>query len=235
MKSRIAAAALLYLVLCASCRPAAPPFPSGAAARVVTLVAGCPCEPDGTVSACQWRRAAWAAALYHRGEANAFITSGGRAHTPHAEAEALASAMVALGVPASRIVLETQALHTDQNVGYSFVIASELGFDAIHAVSDPGHAEAMCSMAHRWGVPCIPRPLQGAAVAEMLARDPLPLQIDGLPRAEWVRRHPEPRMATSRAYTSVGYYVKTWLKGMFARSGPPVPQSREPSLTAEGS
>lgn len=220
---------LITSVLGAGCR-GSPPLSAGDDARVVTVVAGCPCEPDGTVSACQWRRAAWAAALYHNGEASHFITSGGRAYTPHAESEALAAAMEAFGVPRDRITLETQALHTDQNMGYSLAIARRLGFDALAVVSDPGHAEMMCNMAWRWRVPCEPRPLVYERLDPMLERAPEGLQVPGLPRDEWIARHREPRMATSSNYSSLGYYMRAWVKGLFRGRKPLKPRQPEPTL-----
>lgn len=211
-------------------RPSAPPVSAGA--RVVTLVAGCPCLPDGTVSPCQWRRAAWAAALFHAGEASHFIASGGPAYTPHAESEAIAAAMTALGVPPARITLETQALHTDENVGYSLAIARALGYDALAVVSDPGHAEAMCRLAWRWGVPCEPRALVREQLPPLLERAPRDLKVRGIPRAQWIAEHREPRMATSRRYSSVGHYARARITELLRGPRPPTPGRPEPTLAA---
>lgn len=210
----------------------APPLPIPPGARVVTVVAGCPCRPDGAISPCQWRRAAWAATLYHDGEATHFIASGGRAYTPHAEGEALAAALRALGVPPERITLETQALHTDQNMGYSLAIARTLGFDALLVVSDPGHAETMCRMAWRWGVPCAPRPVVRERLAPLLERAPPGLKVPGLPRDQWIAEHPEPRMATAGRSPSVGHYLRIWVKDLVRGPQPPVPDTPEPTLGA---
>ena len=69
------------------------------------IVPGCPAKPDGALSTCQSRRATWAALLWERGYAHHFITSGAAAQNPFVEAESLAAAMAALGVPAERIYL----------------------------------------------------------------------------------------------------------------------------------
>ncbi len=73
----------------------------------VVVVPGCPCNTDGRLSQCQWRRAAWAAMLYNTGAVDSFITSGAAAYTPHIEAVALRKGMVALGVPHEIIHTET--------------------------------------------------------------------------------------------------------------------------------
>src|SRR6478736_10236582 len=95
-----------------------PPAPFDA-----VVVPGCPSELDGSLSRCQMARAVWAARLWERGWARNFITSGSAVYTPFVEAEALAAALVALGVPPDRIWLEPNALHTDENMVYSLQIA----------------------------------------------------------------------------------------------------------------
>ncbi len=93
------------------------------------MLPGCPAHAYGTVSECQSRRARWAAELSHAGSVDNFVTSGAAVYTPHVEAEALALAMVHLGVPADRIVLETQARHTDENAAYRQRIIEKALFD----------------------------------------------------------------------------------------------------------
>src|SRR5438128_443276 len=93
----------------------------------VIVVPGCPTEGEGRLGRCLIGRAAWAATLWERGQAARFITSGGAVHSPYVEAEALAEAMTALGVPAERIWLERQALHTDENMYFSLLLARALG------------------------------------------------------------------------------------------------------------
>src|SRR6185369_1401839 len=89
----------------------------------VVIIPGCPSEADGALSLCQLSRALWGALLWERGDTRAFITSGAAVHSPYVEAEALAAALAALGVPAEHIYLEPNALHTDENMYNSLQIA----------------------------------------------------------------------------------------------------------------
>lgn len=59
--------------------------------------------------------------------------------------------MAALGVPAERIYLEPDALHTDENMYYSLRIAQKIGARRIAVTSTRGHALFACRMAADWG------------------------------------------------------------------------------------
>jgi hypothetical protein len=118
----------------------------------VVIVPGCPSEADGSLSRCQMARALWAARLWDLGWARHFITSGAAVYTPYVEAEAIAAAMTAAGVPAERIYLEPHALHTDENMFYSLQIARALGFHSIAVASDAGAWD--CLMLLDWGQKC---------------------------------------------------------------------------------
>jgi DUF218 domain-containing protein len=115
------------------------------------IIPGCPSEEDGSMSPCQMSRAAWGAILWQRGLAGAFITSGGAVHSRYVEAEAIAAGMAALGVPAERIWLEPNALHTDENMYFSLQIAHALGFRSVAVASQKGHAAWSCRMLEDWG------------------------------------------------------------------------------------
>ena len=126
--------------------------PSAATRFDAVIVPGCPSEDDGSLSPCQMSRAVWAAILWQRGWASAFITSGAAVHSPYVEADALAAGMVALGVPADRIWLEPNALHTDENMYFSLQIARALGFRTLAVASQKGHAAWSCRMLEDWGL-----------------------------------------------------------------------------------
>jgi uncharacterized SAM-binding protein YcdF (DUF218 family) len=96
----------------------------------------------------------WAFFVYEDGHAQEFIVSGGPVQTPWAEADMLRAAMVYLGVPAEKIQVERQALHTDENVFYSLDLARSLGWEKIAVASDPGHAGLACELMNHWGEPC---------------------------------------------------------------------------------
>jgi uncharacterized SAM-binding protein YcdF (DUF218 family) len=120
----------------------------------VVIVPGCPNEDDGSLSLCQMSRAVWASLLWQRGVTGAFITSGGAVHSRYVEAEALAEAMTALGVPAERIWIEPNALHTDENMYFSLQIARALGWRSLAVASQKGHAAWSCLMLEDWGQSC---------------------------------------------------------------------------------
>lgn len=195
----------------------------------VAIVPGCPTEPDGRLSECQWRRAVWAAHLYERGLARHFIASGGAAHTPYVEATAIAAGMQALGVPADVVFRETQALHTDQNAGYALALADVLGFRTIGVASDPGQADLICRMAIRWGRTCRSFRMDAELVSRRMSERPSG-RLPAIPRERWIARHREPRMATSPRYVSVGYYAGVLLKVVFTGARPPEPPAPEPTL-----
>jgi hypothetical protein len=118
------------------------------------IIPGCPSEEDGSLSLCQMSRAAWAAVLWQRGLASAFITSGSAVHSRYVEAEAIAAGMAALGVPAERIWIEPNALHTDENMYFSLQIVRALGFHSVAVASQKGHAAWSCRMLEDWGQAC---------------------------------------------------------------------------------
>jgi hypothetical protein len=118
------------------------------------IVPGCPSEADGSPSFCQLGRAGEAALLWRHGWATHFIVSGSAVHSPYVEAEAIAQAMTVLGVPPERIVLERDALHTDENVYYSLRVAGELGFDTLAIASNEPFGSWMCGLMTTWGHAC---------------------------------------------------------------------------------
>jgi len=118
------------------------------------IVPGCPTLSDGTLTRCLQRRAVWAALLWERRQAEYFITSGAAVHTPFVEAEALAAAMTALGVPADRIFLEPHALHTEENIFNGLRIARKKGWSRLGVASDRSQALGACQMLMDWHKQC---------------------------------------------------------------------------------
>lgn len=163
---RAAIAGLLPLLLL-GCFAKSPPR-VGAPYDAV-IVPGCPSAPDGSLSPCQKSRAAWASVLWQRGGTQHFITSGAAVYTPYVEAEALAAALVALGVPSDRVYLDSEALHTDENMYNAARIAGQLGFTHVAVASQGLQARGGCSIVIDRGIRCTPLPLEDAPTGAKLA------------------------------------------------------------------
>lgn len=166
------------------------------------VVPGCPNEDDGRLSGCQKRRALWAAVVWERGLARSFIVSGAAAHTPFVEAEALAEAMAALGVPAARIQLEPDALHTDENAWNALRIARALGWSALAVASESGQADGMCQMMADWGQSaCVTLPIDVEVLARRLPEAEKALaavRTARVPAGEWLTIDERERRITAR-------------------------------------
>jgi len=132
------------------------------------IVPGCPSEDDGSPSRCQLGRAGQAAILWRQGWTRNFIVSGSDVHTPYVEAEAIAQAMTLLGVPPQRILLERDALHTDENVYYSLHVAEAAGLRRLAVASFAPVASWMCVLMERWGHECSAIPMDEAALEKFL-------------------------------------------------------------------
>jgi hypothetical protein len=118
------------------------------------IVPGCPSEADGSPSFCQLGRAGEAAILWRRGWATRFIVSGSAVHSPYVEAEAIAQQMTVLGVPPDRIVLERDALHSDENVYYSMLVADHIDASSLAIASNEPIGSWMCALMTKWGHAC---------------------------------------------------------------------------------
>ena len=141
------------------------------------IVPGCPSAADGALTACQARRAMWAAIQWERGYAQHFITSGAAVYSPYIEAEAIAAAMTSLGVPAERIYLEPNALHTDENIYNALQIARQKGWARLAVASDRGQAVGACQMLEDWHPQCGAFSMDEALVAQRLRAVPELLKV----------------------------------------------------------
>ncbi len=78
----------------------------------------------------------WAKALYERGIARNIIFSGSSVHTPYNEATIMKIAADSLGIPAEHTFVETEALHSKENVRLGCKLAHKLGFKKIAIATD---------------------------------------------------------------------------------------------------
>ena len=202
------------------------------------IVPGCPSQDDGRPSRCQLARALWAAVLWERGWAKGFITSGSDVHTPYVEAEAIAQVMTALGVPAERIWIEGDALHTDENMFYSLRIARSLGARTVGVASTRGHALWACRMMIDWGQDCrsLSLDLDEVKKRHLLAAE---LRIDTLrahatPTGTWLGLRERERIVAQRVGRTrpPSWMLYPMIAVMRASGTPwvPIPPAGEPRL-----
>lgn len=181
-----------------------------AQAADVGVVLGCPSEEDGRVSDCQWRRAAWAAKLYHDGAFSWVIPSGSAVANPYVEADAMGAALEHLGVPADRILRERDAMHTDQNIAWSLAMIEERGFRSVLVTSDGRHPDYGCRLLERWAtLPCEASPIDyGSLAVVMVAGPPASLRTEAVP--DWVpltQRERQIAKATGRPKRGPSWWV----------------------------
>ncbi len=94
----------------------------------------------------------WSRELYRQGIARHIIYSGAAVHTPYVEAEVMALYARALGVPAEAILTETNALHSSENLLYSYQLARWLGWEKIAVVSDPIQTPHLRRLARKFNI-----------------------------------------------------------------------------------
>ncbi len=207
------------------------------------LVPGCPSDDDGRVSACQWRRIVWAHHLWASGLTKNIIVSGNAVYNRYVEAEALMAGLVALGVPESRIWVEPQALHTDENVAYALRIADAAGFRSLAIASDGVQTVGTCAMVRLWSETertCIAAPMDYPLVKARLASGLPSVRTEPVPAADW-----EPLEARERRIAaelgraprgaSLWIYISKILISPFGLSHPPpLPSAPAPGPAESG-
>jgi uncharacterized SAM-binding protein YcdF (DUF218 family) len=99
------------------------------------IVLGYKADSDGNPTPMQLSRVTEAVREYERGVAPRLILTGGPAHNHFVEAEVMARAAEAQGIPASAIWLETHAKDTIQNACFSDQIMKAHGWRSAEIVS----------------------------------------------------------------------------------------------------
>jgi len=103
------------------------------------IVLGSPADSDGNPTPLQLSRVNEAVREYERGVAPRLILSGGRTKSNFVEAEVMARAARAEGIPSSAIFVEPQAMDTIQNACYSVHIMKDHGWQSAEVVSTEAH------------------------------------------------------------------------------------------------
>ena len=210
-------------------RPPADPFDA-------VVVPGCPSEDDGSPSRCQMGRAGQAAILWRDGWTRNFIVSGSDVHTPYVEAESIAQAMALLGVPPEHILLERDALHSDENIYYSVLVARKRGFSRIAVASSGAFAGLLCKMMEKWHSPCAAIRMDSDALERFLPPHEASLRALRTPRTpNWEGlAERESRIAKINGYSRPPSFIFYPLYGWLAPSHRPIaPAHPDPVTWAE--
>jgi uncharacterized SAM-binding protein YcdF (DUF218 family) len=103
------------------------------------LVLGSPSDPDGNPTPMELSRVTEGVREYERGIAPRLIFTGGAAHNRFVEAEVMAGAAAARGIPPSAIFVETRAEDTIQNVCYAERLMKSHGWHSAEVISSAAH------------------------------------------------------------------------------------------------
>lgn len=129
------AAVVLLLVSAVAARSLAPASNTTLTRFDAIIVLGTPADSDGNPKPAQLARVTEAVHEYQRGVAPRLILTGGAAHNQFVEARVMARSAEALGIPASAVYLEQQAMDTMQNACYSERIMKLHGWHSAEVVA----------------------------------------------------------------------------------------------------
>lgn len=102
------------------------------------VVLGAPLHPSGALSRILEERVAAAAVLYHAGAARQIVASGGTTQgAPRAEADAIADALRAAGIP--DVLVEARSRTTAENARFTAELLAPHGARTIWIVTQPFH------------------------------------------------------------------------------------------------
>jgi len=157
----------------------------------VLIVLGQPADDDGNPTPSQLARVNEAVREYERGAAPRMIFTGGAVVNRFAEAQVMARAAEAQGIPAGAILEERQARNTMENACDSLRIMQSHGWQSAEVVTGPDH---------------LPR------AAMIFGQLPLKWRMDSAPpvepEEEWMRMY-----ATSREIAKTVHYL-IWSREM---------------------
>jgi uncharacterized SAM-binding protein YcdF (DUF218 family) len=103
------------------------------------LVLGTPADSDGNPTPEELARVTESVREYDRGVAPRLVFTGGPAHNRFVEADVMAAAAAAQGIPPSAIFVETKAQDTIENACFSERLMKTHGWRSAEVVSSPYH------------------------------------------------------------------------------------------------
>jgi uncharacterized SAM-binding protein YcdF (DUF218 family) len=120
-------------------------------ARDAIVVLGAPLTRAGKLTDILEERVAAAAELWHAGAGRYVVATGGVTHgAPRAEADALAEGLAAAGVP--DVIVEREALTTEQNARFTARLLEPLGARRVWIVTQPFHGRRAALLFRRAGL-----------------------------------------------------------------------------------
>lgn len=120
------------------------------------MVLGCAVPPAGLAGAAA-RRVEEAAAAYREEPLRCVVVSGGRVWQGRVEADAMAEALAARGVPPERIVRERCSFSTRENARYVARLLARRGIGAVVLVTCGWHMPRAAALFRREGVEVVER------------------------------------------------------------------------------
>jgi len=107
--------------------------------KTILIVLGNPPNPDGSVSRILQSRLDLAIALYHTGNANKLVLTGGAVYNHYVEAEIMEKYCLEQGVDATDILVESLSRDTYDNALYSSSIVNSQNSDAVIVITSHFH------------------------------------------------------------------------------------------------
>lgn len=124
----------------------------------VIVVLGAQVRAGGRPSRALAARVRHAGDMYHRGEADTILVSGGVGEHPPSEASIMAAILVETGVPRKKILPEAASLSTRHSAHHVAVLARERGLRRITLVTDPLHCVRAASAFRAEGLEVVIEP-----------------------------------------------------------------------------
>lgn len=158
-------------------------------------------------------RVLYAAHLYKAGKAPLIIATGGRIawlkNPSSSEADSMKNLLVEIGVPASAIIEETQAVNTYENALYTKEILEQRGIKKSLLVTSASHMPRSLRVFQKQGIDVIPAPTDFLVTQvdwEHLQSTPQATVLNLLPSADHLKQ-------TTQAIKEYIGMVVYWLKG----------------------
>ncbi|MGB0885285.1 MAG: YdcF family protein [Chitinophagales bacterium] len=117
----------------------------------IIIVPGFPHEEENYSKIIQMRLL-WAQKLFEEGKTKNIMYSGSAVHSPYIESKVMQKTAIAMGVPAKNTFTEEDALHSTENLYYSYIKAQEMGFKKIALATDPFQNFSLNNFRIKYGI-----------------------------------------------------------------------------------